>query len=225
MQSSTHIGSDGLVPIRSRIDPEAPRQSGVGWNMSCTVRVVVNTTRSDVDKREELSGDEAIGKVRALLPRFKTAMLVTIASDGGLHARPLAPAGEAEAFVGTLWFFVDDRSLKAHESAGGATVAVLFQNDEDNVYLHLRGTSKVARDLSKMQELYSPVLKTWFPKGLDDPHLVLITVEAESGVYWEVPGGRLRAAAALAASFVTGTPTRSTDAGNLDFTRRHPGQT
>src|SRR5215471_6471957 len=112
----------------------------------------VNNTRSDVDKREELSGDEAIAKVRALLPRFKAAMLVTIASDGGLHARPLAPAGEPVAFD----------------------------------YLHLRGTSKVARDVSKMQELYSPALKTWFPKGLDDPHLVLA---------------------------------RSTDAGNLHFSR------
>jgi len=176
--------------------------------------------RSEVDKRREVSGDEATSKVRALLPRFKAAMLVTQASDGGLHARPLAPAGKAQAFDGVLWFFVDDRSLKAHESAGGVPVSVLFQNDRDNVYLHLRGRSEVARDLPKMQELYSPVLKTWFPQGLDDPHLVLITVDVDSGAYWEVRGGRLRAAAALATSLVTGTPTRSTDAGNLRFLRR-----
>jgi general stress protein 26 len=175
--------------------------------------------RSDVDKRRELSGAEAIGKVRALLPTFKAAMLVTIASDGEVHARPLAPAGQPGAFEGAFWFFVDDRSLKAHEAAGGANVSVLFQNDKDNVYLHLRGTSQVGRDLSKMRRLYSPTLRTWFPKGLDDPHLVLITVEVDSGVYWQVRGGRLRAAAALATSLVTGTPTRSTDAGNLRFAR------
>jgi len=180
-------------------------------------------TRSDVDKRRELAGAEAIGKVRALLPSFTTAMLVTIASGGEVHARPLAPAGKAEAFNGALWFFVDDRSLKAHEAAGGANVSVLFQNDRDNVYLHLRGTSEVARDLPKMQRLYSPALRTWFPQGLDDPHLVLITVEVDGGVYWEVRGCRLRAAAALATSLVTGTPTRSTDAGNLQFFRSRAG--
>lgn len=173
--------------------------------------------RSDVDKRQELAGAEAISKVRALLPSFKAAMLVTTGADGEVHARPLAPAGSPEAFSGVFWFFVDDRSLKAHEAAGGANVSLLFQNDKDNVYLHLRGRGRVGRELSKMHQLYSPALRTWFPQGLDDPHLVLITVEVDSGVYWQVHGGRLRAAAALATSLVTGTPTRSTDAGNLRF--------
>jgi general stress protein 26 len=176
-------------------------------------------SRSDVDKRRELSGHEAMAKVRALLRRFRTAMLVTRAADGGLHARPLAPAGKPDGFDGVLRFFVDDRSLKAHESRGGASVSVLFQNDDDNVYLHLRGIGQVVRDLSKMRELYSPSLRTWFPEGLDDPHLVLIAVEVDSGAYWEVRGGRLRAAATLAASLVTGTPTRSTDAGNLRLSK------
>jgi len=174
-------------------------------------------SRSDVDKRQELSGDEAIGKVRALLPKFRSAMLVTSAADGGLHARPLALAGNPDAFDGILWFFVDDRSLKARESAGGAPASLVFQNDHDNAYLHLRGAADVVRDLPTMRELYSPVLRTWFPEGLDDPHLVLIKVAADSGTFWEIPGGRLRAAAALATSVVTGTPTRSTDAGDLRF--------
>jgi general stress protein 26 len=180
-------------------------------------------SRSDVDKRQELSGDEAISKVRVLLTKFRSAMLVTIASDGGLHARPLAPAGSPEEFAGVLWFFVDDRSLKAHESAAGAPVSVVFQNDKDNVYLHLRGVGEVGRDLTKMRALYSPVLRTWFPQGLDDPHLVLISVEVDSGAYWEVRGGRMRAAAALAASIVSGTPTKSTDAGDLRFSRTGGG--
>ena len=60
--------------------------------------------RIDVDTRQELSGDEAIGKVRALLPQFRSAMLVTLATDGGLHARPLAPTGDPAAFAGVLWF-------------------------------------------------------------------------------------------------------------------------
>lgn len=43
-----------------------------------------------VDSKEQLSGDRAIEKVRALLPQFRSAMMITHASSGEVHVRPLA---------------------------------------------------------------------------------------------------------------------------------------
>jgi general stress protein 26 len=168
-----------------------------------------------VDTKEQLSGDPAIQKIRTLLPQFRSGMLVTHGADGSVHARPLALQGDVSKFGGVLWFFADERSRKVQELKGGAPVSVICQSDEHSAYLHLTGTASVVREMSKMRELYSPTLKTWFPEGLDDPHLALIRFEADSGAYWESPGGLLQVALSFAKSMATGVPGKGGNAGEL----------
>jgi len=171
-----------------------------------------------IEKDEHLSGDEAIAKVRKLLPSFTAALFVTgVASGGELHSRPLALQGDPSVFGGTLWFFADDRSPKVYELAVNTKVALFFQNDEATHYLQLDGTASLARDKSKMRELYTPIVKTWFPDGLDDPHLTLIRFDATGGAFWESPGGAWQVAAAFATSLVTGKPGKSGQSGTLSF--------
>jgi general stress protein 26 len=170
-----------------------------------------------VDSKSQLSGDSAFAKVRALLPQFKSAMMVTHAPNGDLHVRPLALQGDLSGFGGVLWFFTDERSRKVEEAAEGLPVSLICQSDEHSAYLHLSGTSTMVRDLPKMRELYSPILKTWFPKGLEDPNLVLMKFEASHGEFWESPGGVLQAAAAFATSVITGVGRKGGAAGELHF--------
>jgi general stress protein 26 len=167
------------------------------------------------DAKTQLSGDAAIAKVRELLPKFHSAMMVTRGYAGNLHARPLALQGDLSRFGGVLWFFADARSRKIQESADHASVSLLCQNDEAGVYLHLTGVVAVVRDLPKMRELYSPRLKTWFPEGLDDPNLTLIKFAAADGAYWDTPGGLLRVLASFAKSVATGTPGFGGNTGEL----------
>ncbi len=42
-----------------------------------------------------------------------------------------------------------------------------------------------------MKELWSPILKAWFPDGLDQPDLSMIKVEIEQAEYWETTSGKL----------------------------------
>jgi general stress protein 26 len=46
-------------------------------------------------------------------------------------------------------------------------------------------------DRAKAEELWSPVLKAWFPDGLDTSGLTLIKVHAESAEYWDAPHGKV----------------------------------
>ena len=63
-----------------------------------------------------LTGEAAPGRVRDLLPSFRSAMPVTHAMDGAeRQARPAGLVGDAAAFDGTL--FPDDRSRKIVEIA------------------------------------------------------------------------------------------------------------
>ena len=40
-------------------------------------------------------------------------------------------------------------------------------------------------DRAKAEELWNPLLKAWFPDGLDTPGLALLKVHATSAEYWE----------------------------------------
>jgi general stress protein 26 len=175
-------------------------------------------TSERIEKDEHLTGDEAIAKVRKLLPSFHATLFVTgLSRRTHPHSRPLAIQGDPAVFGGTLWFFADTRSPKIHELSADPTVTLFFQNDADSCYMQLDGSAAVVRDSPKMRELYTPALKTWFPEGLDDPNLTLIRFDAASGAYWESPGGILQAITAFATSVVTGTPGKSGRSGTLDL--------
>jgi general stress protein 26 len=125
--------------------------------------------------------------------------------------------GDPSAFGGTLWFFADDRSRKVREIEAHAQVSLIFQNDEKSRYLQLSGTASVVVDRPKMRELYTTMLKTWFPEGLDDPHLTLIRFDASSGAFWENPGGTLQVLAAFTKPVLTGRPGKGGSAGTMEL--------
>jgi general stress protein 26 len=175
-------------------------------------------TGERIEKDEHLTNDEAIAKVRKLLPSFSAAMFVTgLSRRTHPHSRPLALQGDLSIFGGTLFFFADNRSPKIHELSADPTVSLFFQNDADSCYMQLDGSAAVDHDRPRMRELYTPVLRTWFPEGLDDPNLTLIRFDAVSGAYWESPGGILQAMTAYATSVVTGAPGKSGRSGTLSF--------
>ena len=175
-------------------------------------------TGERIEKDEHLAGDDAIAKVRKLLPNFRAAFFATgLSRRTHPHERPLALQGEPSVFGGTLWFFADHRSPKIHELSADPTVSLFFQNDGDSCYMQLDGSAAVVQDRPKMRELYTPTLKTWFPEGLDDPNLTLIRFDAVAGSYWESPGGVLQAMTAYAESVVTGSPGKSGRSGTLSL--------
>jgi general stress protein 26 len=176
---------------------------------------ITPTERNEMD--EHLTGDAAIAKARALLPGFRTTMFVTRDESGDVRMRPMALQGDLSTFGGTLWFFSDDRSHKVRDVQRDPTVTLVFQNDENNRYVHLVGTATIVADPAKMRELYTPALRTWFPDGPDDPHVTLIRVDVTRGTFWEIPGGMLQVIAAFTKSVVTGTPGKAGRAGTMDL--------
>ncbi len=164
--------------------------------------------------RGELSGAPARNKIRELLPQFTSAMLITV-GDEGLHTRPMGVLGQAGDFHGTLWFITDDRSRKIIDLAASAQAAVAFQNDDAGVYLHLDGRAARSDDRARLAQLYSPVQRTWFPAGLDDPHMTLIRFEVDRGEFWDARARTLGLLVAFAKSVVTGVPGDVGDAGHV----------
>jgi general stress protein 26 len=119
----------------------------------------------------------------SLIEGIKVAMLTTIGPDGSLRSRPMATLpGE---FDGTLWFFTNIDSPKVDEVQLEQHVNVSYDDCEDHRYVSISGRATLVQERQKLEELWTPLLLTWFPLGMEDPQLALLKIVAESWEYWD----------------------------------------
>ncbi|CAN5661046.1 pyridoxamine 5'-phosphate oxidase family protein [soil metagenome] len=144
---------------------------------------------------------ESIEKLGDLIKGVQTAMLTTI--DGGvLRSRPMAT--QETEFDGDLWFFTSSQTHKTDEIEKDNRVNVSYAAPSDNIYVSVSGTAEIIKDKARMEELWNPILKAWFPKGLDDPNIVLLKVTAEQAEYWDSTSSTFVQAAGFLKALVTG---------------------
>lgn len=145
--------------------------------------------------------EESIKKLGGLMEDIDFAMLTTM--DGGkLRSRPMST--QKVEFDGTLWFFTSDQTHKVEEIEKDNRVNVSYAKPEDNVYVSVSGTAELVKDKEKIEELWNPILKAWFPEGLDDPHLALLKIRVEEAEYWDSPSSTLVQIAGFVKAIVTG---------------------
>lgn len=116
-------------------------------------------------------------------------MLTTSRSDGSLHSRPMAT--QQTEFDGELWFFTSDDSLKVDELKSRPAVNVSYADPSKNRYVSISGSAMLVRDRTMAEQLWNPLYKAWFPKGLDDPQLALLRVDVEEAEYWDAPSSTM----------------------------------
>jgi general stress protein 26 len=155
-----------------------------------------------------------IEQVAELIRGLRVAMLTTVGGDGELHSRPMAT--QDADFDGTLWFFTAADSEKTAELERDARVNVAYASDEKGRYVSLSGAARLVRDQQKMRELWKPVLKAWFPGGLEDPELALLEITVTAGEYWDAPSSRLVRLAGMVAGALTGKGMPGAEHGHLD---------
>lgn len=132
---------------------------------------------------------EAVKRLGELIEDVETAMLTTADQDGTLRSRPMAT--QQTEFDGTLWFFTRSDSEKMQEIGKTPAVNLSYANPEKNRYISVSGTGSIIRDRQKAEELWNPILKAWFPEGLEDPALALLKVDVEKAEYWDSPSSKV----------------------------------
>jgi general stress protein 26 len=70
-------------------------------------------------------------------------------------------------------------------------VCLGYSDPDDSTYVSISGRAEMSKDRAKMEELWSPILKAWFPEGLEDPNICLMKVTVEQAEYWEASSGKL----------------------------------
>jgi len=137
-----------------------------------------------------------------LIKETRIAIFSTVLPDGTIHSRPMGT--QAEPFDGTAWFFTDVGSEKTHEIKNDQHVNVSYANPSANTYVCMIGKASVVHDRVKAKQLWTPFMKAWFPKGVEDPSLALIRVDVEQAEYWSGPSSTLVKIAGLAKALITG---------------------
>lgn len=132
-----------------------------------------------------VADDHDIQRFEDLLQGFDHAMLVSVARDGTLHARPMAIAESDGAVVR---FATSNRSAKTTEVAMDPRVSIVMQGD--GAYLAISGAASVLDDPDRIRQLWQPSWKPWFPKGPEDPSLVLLEIDPDRAEYWDRQGSR-----------------------------------
>lgn len=134
------------------------------------------------------SESDQLQKLRELIKDIEFCMLTTMDQDHSLRSRPMAVNGHVEP-NGDLWFFTYASSHKMVEVDQHQQVNVSFAAPDKQRYVSLSGTAQLVQDRNKMEALWRPDLKAWFPQGLDEPDIALLKVNVEKAEYWDAPAG------------------------------------
>jgi general stress protein 26 len=166
---------------------------------------------------EAMNREEGIKKLGDLIKGIKYAMLTTQGITGELYSRPMFT--QDNDFDGTLWFFTHDPSPKSADVAAHQYVNVSYNSGHR--YVSVSGTAQIVHDRVREKFLWKPLYRTWFPEGLDDPHLALIRVDVQTAEYWDTPTSPVIQILGLAKWGLTGQPPTHGENGTLNLGAFH----
>jgi general stress protein 26 len=134
---------------------------------------------------ESLSDKNAQVKIKELIEKAKNTCFfcTNIKSGEPFSTRPMSVQKIDDD--GTLWFLSAIDSHKNEHLLHDPTVQLLFKGSDYSDFLSLYGMATLSKDQQKIEELWEPILKTWFTEGKDDPRITVIEVKPIDGYYWD----------------------------------------
>ncbi len=127
-------------------------------------------------------------KLWELIKATKFAMLTTD-DEGELRSRPMV--ANQSSFDGTLWFFTRASAHKVDEVRSDHRVGVSYADPDSQNYVSMSGRATLVRDKAAIDAHWAESLRTWFPKGKDDPDVALLKVEVTQAEYWDAPNSTM----------------------------------
>ena len=149
----------------------------------------------------EITGPDAVERLKELVEDIDFTMLTTVDDDGNLVSRPMSTREMDEA--GDIWFFTSDDTDKVDEARAHRDVGLSYCDAKGMRNVSVGGKAAIVHDKAKMAELYSPSLDVWFEQGLDTPGIAPLKVTPRVSEFWEPAKGKIAMAAGMLKSLVT----------------------
>lgn len=110
---------------------------------------------------------------------------------GLLHSHPLTTQNKSLDEGQVLYFFISQRSEMALSLQNDPFVNVSYADPQGESYVSIAGMARVSRDPARVEQLWSPAAKVWFPEGPADSDLMLLEVQIEQAEYWDVKESKM----------------------------------
>ncbi len=149
-----------------------------------------------------ITKEEGLIQIYDKIKGIKFAMLTSMGEDGLLRSRPMSTT-EAQN-DGQLWFFTYDETEKTEEISKQPEVNLAYADISNNTYVSISGRARVVHDRNKMEKLWTPALRAWFPKGLDQPGIALLAVSIEQAEFWDSSASKMVQLFQMAKAILTG---------------------
>ena len=157
-----------------------------------------------MSKQQLLTNKEAIKKLKDLAIDINICLFCTgTGMEPEPDCRPMATSGVDEE--GNIWFFSPRGSEKNQEIESNPRVRLFYSHPGKSSFLIVTGNAEIRYDRDKIEQLWSPLDKTWFKEGIDDPSISLICVKPDSAHYWDTKGNRMVNFFKMIASVATGS--------------------
>lgn len=164
--------------------------------------------------KNEAPDHGGLHKLGTLIDNIEVAMLTSRAPDGSLVSRPLQTL-KLDA-NGDIIFFTAASSHKVAELTEDASVNLAYAHPSDQRYVSVSGRARMDRDPELIDELWSPVQKVFFPRGKEDPDLMVLRVRVHQASYWESAGNFVERALDLARGMLGNSPGDIGEHGHID---------
>ena len=164
---------------------------------------------------KNLSGKEAISKLQELIKAADICLFTTNLTKLPLSTRPMSTQEVDDD--GSIWFFSGKASNKNQEIKNDQRVQLFYYNKGSSEYLSVYGEATLLHDRNEIERLWSPIVKTWFTEGKDDPDLQLIKVTPVDAYYWDTKHNKMVAGLKILTGAVTGITMDDGVEGNMQL--------
>lgn len=139
-----------------------------------------------------------------LIKDIKFGMLTHRHRDGSLQGHPLTTQNKSLDEGSALYFFISQKGEMAARLREDSNVNVAYADTDADSYASIAGKAHLSSDRSRLEQLWSPLAKAWFPGGVDDPDLLLLEVRITHAEYWNVKDSKMTQLFKMAKAAVSG---------------------
>ncbi|MFL9844007.1 pyridoxamine 5'-phosphate oxidase family protein [Flavobacterium rhizosphaerae] len=152
---------------------------------------------------KDLISKEAKDKIKEMAKDIGVCMFCTELSVRPIPTRPMSVLEVDDE--GNLWFLSSKSSNKNFEIRHDDDVQLMFAKNSDAHYLSIFGKAVIYKDKSHVEDVWTPIAKTWFDEGKDDPEATVIKVIPSDAYYWDTKSGKMISMLKWAAGAIVGS--------------------
>lgn len=172
--------------------------------------------------RTDLVADEAILKLKELVKHESICHLCTNLTQLPIDTRPMSTQEVDDD--GAIWFMTSKKTQQITDIQNDNRVQLFYSNTSNYEFLSVFGSASISSDRAKIKKLWTPLAKSWFTKGSDDPDITLIKVVPENTYYWDTKSSKMVSLVKMLVSTVTGKSPDDGVEGKLNVKAKAPAK-